>query len=275
MPKKHVFFSNLSRLDFPEEMSSLEDILTMFQVPFGYLKATKDYFCRDYMPVEYQPGKLVGFTFNPDYLDTPTKRKYITNQQIVLEKNEIGPDNIINSPIVLDGGNVIMQGNKAIISDKVLRDNPATPQSQLCQQLGHLLQKEIIIIPSFPQEETGHADGLVRFIDDTTVLTYNLDCETIPWKDDFIGALGKHNLTVRMLPAVSKYDDFRNWAYLNYLHLPEYALIILPLFGRKSDTVMTDFFRDMFPDYHIHTVTASSFLREGGVLNCISWDVSL
>jgi agmatine/peptidylarginine deiminase len=48
---------------------------------------------------------------------------------------------------------------------------PKVDKQQLIQQLKNLFKvDQLIIIPKDPNDFTGHADGMVRFVDDKTVL---------------------------------------------------------------------------------------------------------
>lgn len=66
--KDHVMFSNLFVRHWPKLYRSLDDILTKNGIPHGTIMHTKDYWCRDYMPVQYDEGKFAQFIYNPDYL---------------------------------------------------------------------------------------------------------------------------------------------------------------------------------------------------------------
>lgn len=59
---------------------------------------------------------------------------------------------------------------KAIISDRVFSENPEYEKSVLISELENRLEAEIIIIPLLKSDMTGHADGVVRFVDEKTVI---------------------------------------------------------------------------------------------------------
>ncbi len=165
-----VYFSSQSKYDFKGELLGIQSILKKHNINWEYIEGTKDYFCRDYMPVQVAEKRLVQFKFHPDYLLRPDRLKYLTNIKEVHNKNEFLNDfDITFSNIILDGGNVIKWKDKVIITDKVFTENKNLKPSDIINELKQILECEIIIIPSYPNEETGHADGLVRFIDGNTV----------------------------------------------------------------------------------------------------------
>ena len=81
-------------------------------------------------------------------------------------------ENLIYSDINLDGGNVVFSPlkEKAIVSDRVFDENNNKSKTELIDELEKLLEAQVIIIPSLKSDMTGHADGMVRFVDENTVI---------------------------------------------------------------------------------------------------------
>lgn len=270
-----VYFSSLALDDFKREMGEITSILEKYGIGVGYIKGTRDYFCRDYMPVQVGEGELVQFTFRPAYLMTQERQKFLTDTDIVHRDNEfLKSFNVRFSKIILDGGNVIKWTDKVIITDRVHSDNGDLKKSEILNSLEEIFDARVIIVPAYPGEETGHADGLVRFINSDTVLTYNLDTETtaegIVWREAFLNSLRNNGLNVEMLPTTAMGKD--NWAYLNFLQVR--GLIILPTFGVDGEETLAQFFEDTFRT-NIECARSERILREGGVLNCLSWNVKV
>lgn len=270
-----VYFSNLSKYDFKDELTKLLKVLKDYTIDWGFIKGTKDYFCRDYMPVQVNDNHFVQFQFHPDYLLKSERKKYLTDIQQIYKKNEFLNDfDITFSNITLDGGNIVKSKDNVIITDKIFVDNRDRTETEIINELETLLDCNVIIIPAYPGEETGHADGLVRFIDEKTVLTYNLEIEnddiTRKWREDFLRIFASNNIEVVMLPAISKEEDEINWAYLNFLQVKD--VIILPVFNRKSDEIVIDFLNKIF-NINIETVYAQRIYDKGGVLNCFTWTI--
>ena len=97
--------------------SELSAALARQQVDYALLSNTKDIWMRDYMPVQCSPDHFVAYRYEPDYLRGQSQ--YITNW-----KHVIAPARIpyVNSNLILDGGNVIMCGNKVILTEKVFQE---------------------------------------------------------------------------------------------------------------------------------------------------------
>ncbi len=270
-----VYFSFQSTYDYKKELIETQRILKKYNIDWGYIKGTKDYFCRDYMPIQVNEKHFIQFQFYPDYLLRPDRLEFLTKIKQVHTKNKfLNNFNITFSNIILDDGNIIKWKDKVIITDKIFNENKNLRKSEIIFELEKLIECKIIIIPAYPDEETGHADGLVRFIDEKTVLTYNLEIETgkkfIKWKNSFLKTFKDSNIEIIMLPSVSDKEDENNWAYLNFLQVND--LIILPSFNRKSDEVMIQYFKETF-ETNIETVNSQNILKQGGVLNCFTWNI--
>ncbi|EOR96411.1 hypothetical protein ADIARSV_0411 [Arcticibacter svalbardensis MN12-7] len=75
------------------------------------------------------------------------------------------------SKIVLDGGNVVKGKDKVILCNKVFKENPNYSERALIKELEETFEvSKIIFLPWDKHDFTGHADGMVRFINDDTVL---------------------------------------------------------------------------------------------------------
>src|ERR1019366_8299611 len=96
--------------------------------------------------------------------------------------------------------------------------------------------EKIIFIPTHPLDYTGHADGMIRFIDDKTVLINDLSKEKREFQLNVHMAL--HNAGIKWIEV--PYNPYKNidyiqaiGVYINYLEMKD--LIILPIFGMKED----------------------------------------
>ena len=106
--KDKVYFSKLLSADYPRIYKEVCDILDANNVAHDTLPFTRDYWCRDYMPIQRDCSRYVQFTYNPDYLQE--KKKYITNTDDVIAKMNfpnIGK-NIVHSNLIIDGGNLVV-----------------------------------------------------------------------------------------------------------------------------------------------------------------------
>ena len=129
--KINVIFSSLFISHYPELYKQLSDIMWNYHKGYGAVCHTKDYWVRDFMPVQVDEEVFVKFIFNPDYLQD--KKKYITDVDKVIGHCPFAQEyKIVNLPIILDGGNLVFcigydcldETAFVVMTEKVLSENP-------------------------------------------------------------------------------------------------------------------------------------------------------
>ena len=266
-----VYLSELLEERYPECFNRLTLILKKHNVGYRLLKGTKDIWCRDYMPIQTESGKLIQFRYEPSYLEGNKEWEGSRSDvREVCRQNGFEP---VFSNINLDGGNVLLCSGRAIISDRVFSENPEMSREELLSELSNLLECEIIIIPAENDDMTGHADGMVRFVNRNTILGNNLEKEYKYWRKGMQKVLKKYNLKyIDMpfsLPKDSKHPLSAIGIYVNYLEIGD--LIVLPVFGRDEDKQAIDVIQKTFPDRIVETIDFNDVALEGGLLNCTTW----
>jgi agmatine deiminase len=250
---------------------ALNNLLGKHSIKYQFLKATKDIWCRDYMPIQLDHGKYVQFSYQPSYLSDNIDLQ--TDPREVCKVNDINP---INSKINLDGGNVVNWSDRAIISDRVFDENPNyTSKSKLISELEQLLEVEIIIIPQIFSDMTGHTDGMVRFIDRTTLLGNDRTTEYQYWSKGVNAILKEKGIDYIDVPHFEHKDKNHPYnaigCYINYLEVGN--LIVMPIFEtyNNKDKEAYDVFKRVYPDRVIETINFNEIGRYGGLLNCSTW----
>lgn len=61
--------------------------------------------------------------------------------------------------------------------------------------------------------------------------------------------------------------------YLNYLQMKQ--AIFVPVFNRKADEMAVKILEQVFMGHKIIPVESNEVAKEGGILNCITWNVKL
>ena len=82
--KSLVVFSSLLQRHYPKLDAELVDIIISYHKGLGAVFHTKDYWVRDFMPIQMDEYVFVKFVYNPDYLQD--KQKYITDVDKVIKK---------------------------------------------------------------------------------------------------------------------------------------------------------------------------------------------
>jgi agmatine/peptidylarginine deiminase len=266
-----VHLSGKLKTEYPETCNRLIKILEKHHVKYAFLDGTNDIWCRDYMPVQTESGKLIQFKYDPSYLKG--KDEYEKSRSDVKEVCRLNNIEAQFSDINLDGGNVLICEGRAIISDRIFSENPDMGREELVNELSKLLECEIIIIPAENDDMTGHADGMVRFVNKSTILGNNLEAEYKYWREGMQKVIEKYDLKyINMpffLPKDSKHPLSAVGIYVNYLEVNN--LIVLPIFGRDEDRQAIDIIQKAFPDKVIETIDYNDIAFEGGLLNCTTW----
>jgi agmatine deiminase len=261
LPKKNPAFAK----DFKQ-------LLDNNGVNYKYLPNTKDIWAIDYMPIQLDINSFVNFVYTPDYLQSKAGLKTISDVPEILR--EIG---IIaaTSDIVLDGGNVIKSNDTVILCDKVFGENPHYRENDLIEKLEETFNvSRVIFLPTHKSDFTGHADGMVRFINDNTVLINKYVKEDQQFQLGVRMAL--HNSCLKIIelpynPYKNASNDDATGIYINYLEMD--GLIILPIFSMKEDEEAVKMIQELFPAKKILTLNSNEIARKGGILNCISWNI--
>ena len=265
-----LYFSSLLKTN-PQYSLSAESLFSALSdcgEKFILFDGAKDIWARDYMPVKTKSGKYVSFRYEPSYLaDDPQLR---TNFKTDIAPHFTLP--VTYSNINLDGGNVVFSPSKtkAVITDRVFSENPGYAKSTLLTALGELLEAEIIIIPSLTSryDMTGHADGVVRFVNENTVIG-----NTSPYKNGYEQkvkkTLKKCGISVLDFPHFDSKGISAVGSYLNFLETEK--RVFLPVFGNAQDEMAVKCAKEVL-EKEIITVNINDIAQEGGVLNCISWE---
>lgn len=257
---------------YPAFYQQFEKVLAECGISHNLLLGTKDIWARDYMPIQVDADRFVQFLYDPDYLQSKVWLKTISDTDIICASIGISPK---KSPLKVDGGNVVKALNKVIMCDKVLTENPHIPEKELLKQLQEQLEVEqLIIIPTDSSDKIGHADGMVRFLDARTVLINDYSKEKPQFQRNFRMALHNAGLDWVEIPY-NPYGNAKsiqaNGIYINYLQMQD--VITIPTFGMEEDEMVVKQFEQLFPKSKIATVDCNSIAKDGGVLNCITWNI--
>ena len=268
-----VYMSELLKTNYPETCSRLIKILEMHDVKYAFLKGTKDIWCRDYMPIQTESGKFIQFKYDPSYLKG--NKEWEASRSDVKEVCRVNGIETQFSDINLDGGNVLICDGRAILSNRIFSENSNWDKEKLVNELSKLLECEIIIIPAENDDMTGHADGMVRFVNRNTILGNKLADEYKYWREGMEKVIEQYGLKYIdvpfFLPKDPKHPHSAIGIYVNYLEVNN--LIVLPVFGRDEDKQAVDVLRQAFPDRVIDTIDYNDVAQEGGLLNCTTWVV--
>lgn len=265
-----VYLADLLKHRHPSVFSRLQDILSSHGVQVRLLSKVRDIWARDYSSIQVLPKTFIKFCYEPDYLrDDPTLR---TGDEVLESLSDLGWCE--RCSIVLDGGNVVGSATKAILTDKIFRENAGWLRPNLQAKLRKLLHvDQVIVIPREPFDPIGHSDAMVRFIDEQTVLVNDYSQVDPAFGDRLNDVLRRHELTIEHLPY---YHEKKTVAgipsavgnYTNFLRTEK--VLVIPGYGTEHDGEAIRKLEAVFPGLPIIPLDATDLAREGGVLNCVS-----
>jgi agmatine deiminase len=246
-----------------------------YNIQYDVLQGTKDIWVRDYMPVQVAEDYFVQYQYNPDYLNTPALQKSITDGYAIstslgLKVNKVG--------IKLDGGNVVKWKNRVIATTKLIKENKPYKEHALLQEIkAQLRVDDLLLIPVEPHDIIGHADGMVRWVNEHRVLV-----NTYPDHNEALESFGYllraclRNAGIEMIelpyyPWQNKSDLDATGCYINYLEVGYF--IFYPTYHTPRDAQVHEILAQTFKEKIITGIDCCALAPAGGVLNCITWNI--
>ena len=255
---------------YSETCRQIIKTLDSYSVNYEFLEKTKDIWARDYMPIQVSEDKFIEYRYDPDYLK---QNKYIdsrTKPEIVCNSINL---KTAKTDIILDGGNVIKSKNCVILTDKIVTENKLLyGKIELIKRLEELFEVDnVILIPWDKESIYGHSDGMIRFIDDETVLIHEI---YEPYKS-IQQQLKQHGLKWEYLRFNGPKFNEDMWPYINFLQTKD--LILLPKLNIDEDEQAFAQIQMYYPEYaerkRIILIDMTEIVKGGGALNCISWTI--
>ena len=266
----YIYFSEWLRKDFPQVYGQIDATLNHFEIPHGLLPHTKDYWCRDYMPIQTGINKFVQYRYYPDYLaNSQSGISYITDPDKTCKAIGI---KTLKTDIIIDGGNIVRCSDHFIMTEKIFKENPHYSKPQLMAELESLFQAEMILLPWDKAERYGHSDGIIHFIDNKRILLTNYkDFDTVLYRKIY-KILSSH-FNVIELNYTAKKVNKNSWAYINFLQTRN--LILVPKLNIGEDDQAFEQISSIYSDYkkNVVQIDMSEIIKMGGALNCISWNI--
>mgnify|MGYP000681680260 FL=1 len=260
------FSSQLNIQKYKPAADRLFAALDLFNIKYKLLNNTNDIWLRDYMPVKTKSGKYLSFGYEPSYLAGDPQLR--TNFKTDIAPHFVLP--VTYSNINLDGGNVVFSPSKtkAVITDRVFSENPEYDKNTLLLELEKLLEASVLIISSLKSDMTGHADGMVRFVDENTIVT-NASLSPYGFETKVKKSLQNYGFNVIDFPYFDSNGNSAIGCYLNFLETGQ--AIFLPVFSVDTDNKAIQTAKHIFHKAII-PVNINEIAADGGLLNCISWE---
>lgn len=268
-----LFLADTLSLYQPVFYGRFKKMLDNLDIQYRTLPGTMDIWAVDYMPVQISLDKFVQFIYDPDYLQEEELKKTISDTDSISNAVNI---KTIKSNLVVDGGNVSRAKDKVIMCDKVFRENPLVPPKKLIEQLKGLFEVDkLFFVPWDEGDFTGHVDGMLRFLDSDTVLINNYSHESKEFRRKFRKSLkeaGVESIEIPYQPTEDQTSISAEGIYINFLQMEK--VVIIPAFNSRYDDEVVRLFEKIFYGQKVIPILANEIAKEGGILNCISWNIA-
>jgi len=162
------------------------------------------------------------------------------------------------------------------MTTRALTENPSYSISELAELIKSLFQVDrVLFIPEQPSDFTGHSAGMVRFIYKKTVLMNDYSEEP---EKGFYNSLkaSLHNAGLEAIVLSTKM--YKNKTLqdaggdnINYLQMESH--IFLPVFNQKEGEIVIRIFEKEFTEHEIVPVLSSDLAKDGGIINCVTWNI--
>jgi agmatine deiminase len=161
------------------------------------------------------------------------------------------------------------------MTDRIFIDNPTIERKKLIKKLEQLFQiDKLVFVPEQPFDFTGHSDGMVRFIDSKNVIINDYSKEKPEFSRAFEIALHNAGLNYEKIPYnvyENPSNDYANGDYINYLQMEN--IVIVPTFNFNEDDLAVRQLEQIFSSKKVVTIDGNEIANNGGIINCITWNI--
>lgn len=231
----------------------------------------EDIWMRDFTTVI--PSNPVQFHYRPSYFDKISDAIFIQNKFKKFAKRYGLKFRKTN--LKIDGGNIVDNNvNCAITTERFLEDNDLTlTEGQTALETA--LEMEYVAVIPYDDEVMGHADGMVMFSDDKTVLVNVYD---EPFRSEVINALKEQlpeDIKIVEIPAKfdhSTWDVFASACGVNLNSTVTHYYIYTPIFENEMDEQALELIQQNTTKT-VHTIPAKGVCFMGGSVRCLTWQI--
>lgn len=282
-----VYFADCLKDRYPEVFYPAKINLEANGITVKTISGTSNIWIRDYMPLQVD-SHFVEFKYKKSFKKYP---------QLIVE-SELWSflKDIYQVHLIMDGGTIVRGYDKAIITEKVIKDNNDMKRNDLIKKLENTFNCEIIVVPIEPGDTLGHADGICKFVDEKIILIndyssiFDKDKKFIQYDKNLKKILLDYNLHIEILPygygewdwnMTEKYfrkqypfaDEFNPGFgyYINFLLMKR--VILAPVMNIPKDADVINTLKKFYPYCNIVAIDCSKLSMEGGLMNCITWNI--
>jgi agmatine deiminase len=220
---------------------------------------------------DWGPTAGCYFRYDPSYVPGVYKRNAVArarrslNRQLGFVPREMR--------LVLEGGNLVHDGRVAIVTEKVFADNKHLSRSEIEHLFLSLGFECVVLIPVEPEDNVGHADGIVKFLaPDLLLVNDYIGSDFRGYRRRLYGVLSRAKIGAEIVPFpwFSTNEKLGGiWSavgcYINFVATSRG--IIFPTFSHPFDERVASLLDELTP-LPRRSVESTALARLGGVLHC-------
>jgi agmatine/peptidylarginine deiminase len=214
--------------------------------------------------------------FKPKYYRKFFDQAALVDQSMKIIHSILGVD-MIKIPLIWDCGNLVTNGEIGFITDQLLVDNKKSfDENQIKEIIRSHLNIEPVFIPTHPDDDFGHSDAFLSFLNQNTIVISKYPEEAnkkdLKYLDELKVIVQNHVPNVIEIMEDPSYEvnndiESAKGLYVNYLMLGQ--KIFLPSFKNKKVESQNIEFLNKYGK--VHPIPSDELALYGGLLHCISF----
>ena len=242
---------------------------------FIEVKDFLDPWLRDFPPT--MPKIQVKLKYKPQYLSAAHA---IRDEETFANFSKLVdlPD-LTHLDIVLEGGNIVENGKDiAVVSGRIFEDNKDMTEADIKAKLEAAIKRSVVFIED-PMDTTGHADGIVTFVEEDVLLVAYYVEHNQSYYQRIQYEVEKAFPDVLVVPLPSYQVGKTSWnisssvgSYAN--SLVTYNTVYLPFFSNETyNQKALEVFKNNTDKDVIPIRSAGNLGVLGGSIRCLSWQI--
>ncbi len=232
-----------------------------------------DIWIRDFAPIRVA-DVMVKFSYRPQYLSDAIAG-WVENSWFRWQA-KVGFEPVMTD-IVLDGGNLVADEiRQAVTTERLFEDNPSRTPDELVDELKRLLSVErVAVLPQVEGDITGHADGMVAWIDAGTLAVARYP---EPFRSAVLLRLeaALPDMALVEIPDTPTDRMWRGWPSAAGIYANGFATpysFFLPVYDMAADAAAVAAL-DALTDKPVIPVPCAGVAHMGGAVRCLTWVLS-
>ena len=202
----------------------------------------------------------------------PPNQSFQKSEHIQSECLKYFPDFPIPLSVRFDGGNLITNRQGIGIATKKPLELNHLSQDQMNQLMAELFDiKQMVWLPCETGDKIAHIDGMMQFLDDTTLIINKPNCKELEKCYKFLQQVCPYIKLVEV-PYEPTYKTYHGWessegVYTNFLQTSK--VILIPTYDMPADEVALNIIQS-YTHKPVISINATKIAKFGGSIHCLT-----